>query len=192
MVIRVDFSCNDIYRDDHDLVLDILNNIENNLHPIHKYDSRANSIKSMLQHSRGSSVIMEPTELNPLLKEFVSLSFHGMRAGDRPFEVDIEFDLDPSIGEVPIIAEDFSRVLVNLCNNAFDAMREKVKSGHTENYIPKLFVRTIQKDQIINVIIEDNGTGIPENLRKKFFNLFSLPRKAQKVRGWGFTSPMTL
>lgn len=164
----------------------ILNDIEANLQTIHKHGSRADSIiKSMLQHSRGSGVIMEPTQLNPLLKEFVNLSYHGMRAGDRPFDVEIEFDLDESIGEVPVIAEDFSRVMVNLCNNAFDAMREKLKKDNTENYIPKLFVRTIQKDQIINVIVEDNGPGIPENLRKKILQPFFTTKKGTEGTGLG-------
>ena len=49
-----------------------------------------------------------------------------MRAGKNPINVDMEFDLDDSIGEVPLVAEDFSRVIVNVCNNAFDAMREKM------------------------------------------------------------------
>ncbi len=169
-----------------DLLLDILNDIESNLKTIHKHGSRADSIiKSMLQHSRGSGVIMEPTKLNPLLKEFVNLSFHGMRASDQPIEVDIEFDLDPSIGEVPIIAEDFSRVMVNLCNNAFDAMREKVRTGDIETYIPRLFIRTIKKDKVINIVVEDNGTGIPESLRKKILQPFFTTKKGTEGTGLG-------
>jgi len=165
---------------------DLLSDIEANLQTVHKHGSRADSIiKSMLQHSRGSGVIMEPTRLNPLLKEFVNLCFHGMRAGDRPFEVDIEFDLDQSIGEVPIIAEDFSRVMVNLCNNAFDAMREKAKTENGSNYIPKLFVRTIKNNQLINIIVEDNGTGIPENLRKKILQPFFTTKKGNEGTGLG-------
>ena len=168
------------------LILEILDNIESNLKTIHKHGSRADSIiKSMLQHSRGSGVIMEPTMLNPLLKEFVKLSFHGMRAGDQPIEVDIEFDLDPAIGEIPIIAEDFSRVMVNLCNNAFDAMREKVKTGNNGTYIPKLFIRTIEKDQIINIVVEDNGVGIPEKLRKKVLQPFFTTKKGTEGTGLG-------
>jgi signal transduction histidine kinase len=167
-------------------ILDILDDIESNLKTIHKHGSRADSIiKSMLQHSRGSGVIMEPTKLNPLLKEFVNLSFHGMRAGDQPIEVDIEFDLDPSIGEVPIIAEDFSRVMVNLCNNAFDAMREKVRKNNNGTYIPKLFIRTVEKDQIINIVVEDNGVGIPENLRKKILQPFFTTKKGTEGTGLG-------
>jgi len=168
------------------LILDILQDIETNLQTIHKHGSRADSIiKSMLQHSRGSGVIMEPTELNPLLKEFVNLSFHAMRASDKPFEVDIEFDLDPSIGEIPIIAEDFSRVMINLCNNAFDAMRDKIKLNNTDTYIPRLFVRTIKNDQVINIIVEDNGTGIPENLRKKILQPFFTTKKGTEGTGLG-------
>jgi signal transduction histidine kinase len=70
---------------------------------------------------------MEPTDLNALIKEYVNLSFHGMRAGKNPINVDIQLHLDETLGKVNLIGEDFSRVVLNLVNNAFDAMREKVK-----------------------------------------------------------------
>ena len=105
---------------------EILKNIEVNLQKIHEHGSRADSIvKSMLEHSREGTRVMEPTNLNKLVKEFVNLSFHGMRAGKEPINVDIVYEMDEETGAVPLIAEDFSRVIVNLCNNAFDAMREK-------------------------------------------------------------------
>ena len=72
---------------------------------------------------------MEPADLNAIIKEYVNLSFHGMRAGKNPINVDIDLQLDDSVGEVPLIAEDFSRVILNLVNNAFDAMREKGDRG---------------------------------------------------------------
>jgi signal transduction histidine kinase len=107
---------------------DLLNDIEANLKKIHEHGSRANGIvQSMLMHSRGGSGKMEPTDLNALIKEYVNLSFHGMRAGKEAINVDIDLQLDESVGEVPLIAEDFSRVILNLCNNAFDAMSENAK-----------------------------------------------------------------
>jgi signal transduction histidine kinase len=109
----------------HQTISEILDDIEANLRKIHEHGSRADSIvRSMLMHSRGSDGKMEPTSLNPLVKEYVNLAFHGMRAGKDPINVDIQMDLDDSIGEIPLIAEDFSRVILNLTNNAFDAMRE--------------------------------------------------------------------
>jgi signal transduction histidine kinase len=107
---------------------EILEDIKANLKKIHEHGSRANGIvTSMLQHSRGGSGKMEPTDLNALIKEYVNLSFHGMRAGKNPINVEIALDLDPDLGMVSLIKEDFTRVVINLCNNAFDAMREKVK-----------------------------------------------------------------
>jgi signal transduction histidine kinase len=102
---------------------EILEDIKGNLKKIHEHGSRANGIvTSMLQHSRGGSGKKEPTDLNALIKEYVNLSFHGMRAGKNPINVDIILDLDPELGEVSLIKEDFTRVVINLCNNAFDAM----------------------------------------------------------------------
>ena len=109
--------------------LTILEDIKSNVSKIHIHGTRADSIvKAMLQHSRTSDGKKESTDLNALVKEYVNLSFHGMRAGKNPINVDLEFDLDESIREVPLIAEDFSRVIVNLANNAFDACSEKLSA----------------------------------------------------------------
>jgi hypothetical protein len=90
--------------------LEILDDIGANLKKIHEHGSRADGIvKSMLMHSRGGDGKMEPTDINELVKEYVNLSYHGMRAGKDPIEVDIDLHLDESVGEVPLIAEDFSR-----------------------------------------------------------------------------------
>jgi signal transduction histidine kinase len=109
--------------------LEILDDIGANLKKIHEHGSRADGIvKSMLMHSRGGDGKMEPTDINELVKEYVNLSYHGMRAGKDPIEVDIDLHLDESVGEVPLIAEDFSRVILNLCTNAFDACAQRGSS----------------------------------------------------------------
>lgn len=67
-----------------DEIVEILSDIKFNLSKIADHGKRADRIvTSMLQHSRGSTRAPEPTKLNTLVKEFVNLSFHGMRAGDR-------------------------------------------------------------------------------------------------------------
>ncbi|MDX1586773.1 MAG: GAF domain-containing protein, partial [Balneolaceae bacterium] len=60
----------------------LLTDVKSNLGKIYKHGSRTDGIvKSMLQHSRGGSGKMEPTDLNALVKEFTNLAYHGMRAG---------------------------------------------------------------------------------------------------------------
>jgi signal transduction histidine kinase len=187
---------------DMELILEILGDIEANLRKIHEHGSRADSIvKSMLQHSRGGSGSMEPTDLNALVKEYVNLAFHGMRAAKDPINVDIDLQLDNSIGEVPLIAEDFSRVLLNLCNNAFDAMREKLNTnakdksssqeergnGSASEYNPKLTVRSLKSDSVVKIEIEDNGTGIPDEMKDKIMQPFFTTKKGTEGTGLGLS-----
>ena len=143
----------------------------------------------MLQHSRGGDGKMEPTNLNSLTKEYVNLAFHGMRAGKQPINVDINLDLDEQIGEIPLVAEDFSRVILNLTNNAFDAMREKMTGdgGPETGYQPKLTVRTHRKDTTITIEIEDNGPGIPEEMKDKILQPFFTTKKGTAGTGLGLS-----
>lgn len=168
----------------------ILDDIKSNLSKIHEHGSRADSIvKSMLQHSRGGDGKMEQTPINPLIKEYVNLAFHGMRAGKEPINVDIELDLDESIGDVPLIAEDFSRVILNLCNNAFDAMRDKLSalSSQPSAYQAILTVRTFQKDKSVTIEIEDNGPGIPEKIKDNILQPFFTTKKGTQGTGLGLS-----
>jgi len=174
-----------------DEALEILNDIEMNLKKIHEHGSRADSIvKSMLEHSRGGTGKLEPTDLNALVKEYVNLSFHGMRAAKNPINVDLQFELDETIGEVPLIAEDFSRVIVNVCNNAFDAMKEKL-SGFSDqpsaSYKPKLTIRTKSENGKAMVEIEDNGLGIPEEIKDKILQPFFTTKKGTEGTGLGLS-----
>jgi len=173
-----------------EVTLEILDDIETNLRKIHEHGSRADGIvKSMLQHSRGGSGKMEPTNLNAVIKEYVNLSFHGMRAAKEPINVDIELQLDESIGNVNLVTEDFSRVIVNLCNNAFDAMREKRQNGANkgQKYLPKLTARTYTTDRNVIIELEDNGPGIPQAIKDKILQPFFTTKKGKEGTGLGLS-----
>ncbi|TVR35977.1 MAG: GHKL domain-containing protein [Balneolaceae bacterium] len=177
-------------QDDHTVeTAAILDDIKSNLRKIHEHGSRADSIvRSMLQHSRGGNGKMEPTDLNALVKEFTNLSFHGMRAGKEAINVDIEMDLDDSISEVPLVGEDFSRVILNLTNNAFDAMQG---AGHTAQgsggYEPKLTVRTRSENGSVIIEIEDNGPGIPDEIKDKILQPFFTTKRGTQGTGLGLS-----
>ena len=197
-------------REKVDEALEILNDIEFNLKKIHEHGSRADSIvKSMLQHSRGGSGQKEPTDFNSLVKEYSNLSFHGMRASKNPINVDIDLQLDENIGDVPLIAEDFSRVILNLVNNAFDAMGEKSEKANVkreksplegsaeaeqsrgvssdEDYNPKLTVRTHKSGNTVTLVIEDNGPGMPEEIKDKILQPFFTTKKGTQGTGLGLS-----
>ena len=60
---------------------EIANDVKLNLEKILHHGKRASDIvKGMLQHSRSSSVVKEPTSINALADEYLRLAYHGLRA----------------------------------------------------------------------------------------------------------------
>ena len=59
--------------------LSIINNVLDNENKILYHGKRADAIvKPMLQHSRKSSGLKEPTDINKLVDEFIRLAYHGL------------------------------------------------------------------------------------------------------------------
>ena len=173
-------------------IRDLIDDVQSNLNKIQLHGGRINRIvTSTLLHSREGSGQFEPTDLNLLITEFVNLAFHGMRAGKDPINVDIQLDLDGTLPLVPLKAEDFSRVILNLCNNAFDALREKNKKINGEKPDgshqagAKLIIRSVLHGEWIVMHIEDNGPGIPKAHREKIFEPFFTTKNRLQGTGLG-------
>ncbi|WP_373521602.1 sensor histidine kinase [Aquiflexum sp.] len=172
---------------DETLVDEILEDIKANLEKVNEHGTRANGIvTSMLQHSRGGSGKIEPTDLNALIKEYINLSFHGMRAGKNPINVEIDLQLGKEVGMVNLVSEDFSRVILNLCNNAFDAMRMK-NLGALESYQARLSIRTQSNNNQVIIEVEDNGQGIPDEIIDKILQPFFTTKKGTEGTGLGLS-----
>ena len=100
----------------------IAKDIKSNLEKIFHHGKRADAIvKGMLQHSRSSGGIKEPTDINKLADEYLRLAYHGLRAKDKNFNATLETDYDETIGLVNVIPQDMGRVILNLITNAFYA-----------------------------------------------------------------------
>ena len=78
----------------------IAHDIRQNLEKINHHGKRADGIvKGMLQHSRSSSGVKEPIDINALADEYLRLSYHGFRAKDKSVNVTLQTDYDPGIGK---------------------------------------------------------------------------------------------
>src|SRR5207237_9525045 len=111
---------------------EIINDVIANEEKINHHGKRADAIvKGMLQHSRQTKSVKEPTDINALCDEYLRLSYHGLRAKDKNFNADFKTDFDESIGKINIVPQDIGRVLLNLYNNAFYAVNEKNTSLHS-------------------------------------------------------------
>src|SRR4029077_2629979 len=127
---------------DEKLEDELLDDISKNLEKINHHGKRADAIvKSMLQHSRSSSGVKEPTDINSLADEYLRLAYHGLRAKDNSFNVTMKTDFDETIGNINIIPQDIGRVLLNLYNNAFYAVKP-LNPLKGEHYEPTVTVST--------------------------------------------------
>ncbi|MFT7453172.1 MAG: signal transduction histidine kinase [Patescibacteria group bacterium] len=105
---------------------EILSDIEQNLQKINHHGNRASSIViGMLEHSRTSSGNKELTDINALADEYLRLSYHGLRAKNKDFNAEMVTNFDPTLPKIEVIPQDIGRVLLNLINNAFQAVMEK-------------------------------------------------------------------
>ncbi|MEX2605499.1 MAG: HAMP domain-containing sensor histidine kinase, partial [Gracilimonas sp.] len=72
----------------------------------------------------------------------------------------------------------------------FDAMREKLSAVSDQlsaSYKPKLTVRTKSDGNSITFEIEDNGPGIPEEMKDKILQPFFTTKKGTEGTGLGLS-----
>jgi signal transduction histidine kinase len=167
----------------------IARNIRENEEKINQHGKRADAIvKGMLQHSRTSSGQKEPTDINALADEYLRLAYHGLRAKDNSFNVSINTDFDNSIGKINIMQQDIGRALLNLYNNAFYAVNEKAKLRSSPGgYEPRVTVGTGQLGDHIEIRVQDNGNGIPSQIREKIFQPFFTTKPTGQGTGLGLS-----
>ncbi|MEJ7821304.1 MAG: ATP-binding protein, partial [Chitinophagaceae bacterium] len=166
---------------------ELLNDIVQNLEKINHHGKRADAIvKGMLQHSRTSSGKKEPTDINALADEYLRLSYHGLRAKNKDFNVNFKTDFDETIGKIEVIPQDIGRVLLNLYNNAFYAVNEK-KIQQPEGYEPAVSINTKKIKDKVEIKVTDNGNGIPQKVLDKIFQPFFTTKPTGQGTGLGLS-----
>ena len=176
-------------QDDLDIeeIRSILEELRTSLGKIKEHGKRADDIvRSMLEHSRTKEGEWRKTNLNALLKQYVDLSYHALRAEDNSFNAQMNEALDPNMQEITVVPQDICRVFLNLVTNAFQAMNEKQKKVDGD-YLPELSIASRQLEDHVEFCIRDNGPGIPEELRDKIFEPFVTTKEPGKGTGLGLS-----
>ena len=173
-------------------VKSIAKDIKSNEQKINQHGKRADSIvKGMLQHSRTSAGQKELTDINALADEYLRLSYHGLRARDKSFNVvpiaiGIKTDFDESISKINIVPQDIGRVLLNLYNNAFYAVNEK-RQRLNGTFEPIVKVSSKKDNGKVVIKVADNGNGIPQKVIDKIFQPFFTTKPTGSGTGLGLS-----
>jgi C4-dicarboxylate-specific signal transduction histidine kinase len=167
--------------------LTIAGDVKQNNEKITYHGKRADSIvKGMLQHSRNSSGQKQMTDINALTDECLRLSYHGLRAKDKSFNVKTETDFDTDLPPVNIASQDIGRVLLNLFTNAFYSVTQKQKQLNG-NFEPLVSVQTKSSPEGVTIAIKDNGLGVSQKVMDKIFQPFFTTKPAGEGTGLGLS-----
>ena len=177
--------------DQRKLIQDISDDLSSNLERIGSHTERANRIvHDMLMMGRGSTEF-QPTNINSLLEEYARLAFHSARAVDTEFQLTLQNDLDPDVGELEVIPQDLGRVFLNMVGNACYATDEKRREilekggGGGEQYFPMVWLTTKREEELVEIRIWDNGNGMPPDVVEKIFNPFFTTKPTGQGTGLG-------
>ena len=166
---------------------DVLSTLRSYLSKIAEHGHRATDIiQGILMYSRGKADEFLPTNIQKFLKKYVWLSFHAMRANLADFNVTIHEEYDPAIPEVMVIPQDLSRAVINVMNNACYAVWKRQKASG-DDYSPVITVKAILKGDNFEIWIEDNGIGIPEEVRQHLFTAFFTTKPVGEGTGLGLS-----
>jgi signal transduction histidine kinase len=162
--------------------------LTSNLEKIAEHGRRADGIvKSMLEHSRGSSGERRSADLNDLVEEALNLAYHGARAQDQNFNITLERDFGSGIAPIELVPQDVKRVFLNLFGNGFYAASKRQDEAGNGPFKPIMTVSTRDVGKAVEVRIRDNGIGIPLDIRDKLFLPFFTTKPTGEGTGLGLS-----
>ncbi len=168
-------------------IIELMDMLRGNLNKVVQHGKRADAIvKNMLLHSREGSGEHRSVDINGLVEDGLNLAYHGARAEKKGFNIILERSFDPAAGKVHVFAQDITRVLLNVISNGFYAATSKARAG-SDGYEPTLVAVTKDRGDRVEIIIRDNGTGIPTDVKEKMFNPFFTTKPAGEGTGLGLS-----
>lgn len=173
--------------DDRSEVEDIIADLQENMGKIAEHGERTISIiQGILLISRGQDDVFIPSDIRKIVKEYVRLSYHAMRAKDKGFNVSIHEQYQDNMPMVKVIPQDLSRAVLNVMNNACYTIWKKAQTAGG-GYKPEISVSVGLKDNFVNITIADNGEGMNDEVKQRLFENFFTTKPIGQGTGLGMT-----
>lgn len=123
--------------------------------------------------------------INELAESTIKIVSYSLQYKYNDFNVRLITEYDNSIGQVNLIAQYVSRALINIIDNACQAAYEK---SLTEQVLkPEVIIKTknLVASDSVEITVQDNGVGIPQNILDKIFDPFFTTKPPDKGTGVG-------
>ncbi|MFH0794308.1 MAG: GAF domain-containing sensor histidine kinase [bacterium] len=131
-------------------------------------------VQDMLTYSKERKPELALGNMNQVLEDIVNMCQESARDNQVELESELDSKITPSMFDGTRVHD----AVLNLVNNACDACKD---IGGAKVRVVSVFH---EADRMIEIRVEDNGTGIPENIQRKIFEPF-FSTKGSKGTGLG-------
>jgi len=174
-----------IPEEDREDLEDIVADLKENIGKIVEHGERAISIiRGILLVSRGKEGEFLPTDICKLVKEYIWLSYHAMRANEKNFNISIHEEYEENMPMIMVIPQDLSRAVLNLMNNSCYAVWSKSLTA-PKDYSPEIDVCVKKEGTNLCITIGDNGEGMNDEVKQRLYENFYTTKPIGKGTGLG-------
>lgn len=146
-------------------------------------------VKDIKSFARIDSDEFEFANINELLKSTINILWNQIK-----YDSSLTTDFDESIPEIKCGTRQLSQAFLNVIMNASHAIQKKisskVKNGYNQGAI-EVHTKLLDDPEIdqkyIEIIIKDDGCGIPEAIKGKIFDPFFTNKEEKKGTGLGLS-----
>ena len=131
-------------------------------------------VKAMKHFSYPSAEQKVPLDLREQIEATIEVSRNEWK-----YHAKVETEFDLGLPRVPLLADEFKQVILNLLINAVHAIEE---AGRKDGVIR---ISTAQEGDQALVRVSDNGRGIPAAIRERVFDPFFTTKEIGKGTGQG-------
>lgn len=138
----------------------------------------ATIVKSVKEFAHPGQVDKQEADINRAIENTVSVARNEWK-----YVADVELDLEEGLPHIPCVIGEINQVILNLLVNSAQAIGECSK--YEESNKGKIKICSRLNEDYIEVVIEDNGPGIPDDIKDYIFDPFFTTKEPGKGTGQG-------
>jgi len=141
-------------------------------------------VKNLLQFSRQSPGAHTKASIEDIIEQTLSL----MRTVMKRDQIQLEVSIDKNLPDIKCRSQQIQQVIMNFITNSRDALNDKYQGFDEDKKIIISAERLkYNSKDIVQIIVEDHGSGIPDEIQEKILDPFFTTKPKDKGTGLGLS-----